>query len=432
MAPRILIVGTVPYDRQMTSRAFDSYFHTWDQNDLAQIFSNPLEPLKGHCGTLYQITDKMMLNCRRKKTTQPGSIYNYDDLKTVRESNSGSKNGLVGKLYDFGKRKFPINYLLRGLLWKKKYWCTDKLLKWADDFAPDCVFLAFSDDFFIPQIALFFAERYDVPIISCIGDDYYFNDRFSVSPFYHIYRKRYKKLIDRVFAHGGSAAYIGDKIRDKYNSEFGLDGETVYLTSEFERQPFRFIRAEAPKILYCGNIRLGRNKSLMDIAGALSEIDPSYKLTVYSNESVEKYYKELKDAPNVDYRGTVPYETVMSETADSDIVTVVEGFDKKDVDITRYSLSTKVADSLASGRFVLGYGSPECGAIEYLLKNNCGLTCTSYEELRQKLPLIINDVSFQKQAYEISERVSHEHHTLKKSNAVFEELVNKAIRNYEK
>lgn len=432
MAPRILIVGTVPYDRQMTSRAFDSYFHNWEKENLAQIFSNPLQPLKGHCGTLFQITDKMMLKSRLKRTECEGKEYFYDELKSSRTIQSNEKKGLIDKLYKLGKRKSPINYLLRGALWKKDYWCSEKLIRWADSFDPECIFLAFSDDFFIPKIALFFAKRYGVPIISCIGDDYYFNDRFSISPFYHLYRRRYKKLIDSVFAHGGSAAYIGDKIRDKYNNEFGLDGETVYLTSEVERQPFRPIRLDNPKILYCGNIRLGRNNSLIDIASTLSEIDPNYKLTVYSNESVEKYYKQLKNTPNVDYRGTVPYKMVMSEMTDSDIVVVVEGFDKKDIDITRYSLSTKVADSLASGRLVLGYGSPECGAIEYLLNNNCGLTCTSIEELRLKLPSVLFDTSYQTQAYEISQRVSSNHHTLEKSNAVFEELVNKAIRNYDK
>ena len=217
MAPRILIVGTVPYDRQMTSRAFDSYFHNWEKENLAQIFSNPLQPLKGHCGTLFQITDKMMLKSRLKRTECEGKEYFYDELKSSRTIQSNEKKGLIDKLYKLGKRKSPINYLLRGALWKKDYWCSEKLIRWADSFDPECIFLAFSDDFFIPKIALFFAERYGVPIISCIGDDYYFNDRFSISPFYHLYRRRYKKLIDSVFAHGGSAAYIGDKIRDKYN-----------------------------------------------------------------------------------------------------------------------------------------------------------------------------------------------------------------------
>lgn len=433
MHKRLLIIGTVPYDKQMTSRAFDSYFHNWEKENLAQIFSNQQEPLKGHCGTLFQITDKMMLKRRVKKNENTGIIYYYKNLKKERKiGNVQGNNGIIDKLYSLGKRKFPLNYLLRGILWKKKYWCTEKLLQWADDFSPECIFLAFSDDFFIPEIALFFAERYDIPLISCIGDDYYFNDRFSVSPFYYIYRKKYKKLIDRVFAHGGSAAYIGDKIRDKYNSEFNLDGETVYLTSEIERQPFRMINTTNPKITYCGNIRLGRNKSLAEVADVLAEINPDYHLEIYSNEKVDKYISVLKNHKNIDYLGTVPYEIVKRKTVDSDIVVVVEGFDKKDVDITRYSLSTKVADSLASGRFVLGYGSAECGAIDYLLKYECGLTCTSYDELLTKLKKVVFDADYQKQVYDTSERICNEHHTLENSNLIFEKIVNKAIRNYTK
>ena len=40
MHPRVLIVGTVPYNRKSTSRAFDAYFHYWEKENIAQIFSN--------------------------------------------------------------------------------------------------------------------------------------------------------------------------------------------------------------------------------------------------------------------------------------------------------------------------------------------------------------------------------------------------------
>ena len=38
--PRVLIVGTVPYNKKSTSRAFESYFSGWERENLAQIFSN--------------------------------------------------------------------------------------------------------------------------------------------------------------------------------------------------------------------------------------------------------------------------------------------------------------------------------------------------------------------------------------------------------
>ena len=40
MHPRVLIVGTVPYNTKSTSRAFDAYFHYWEKENIAQIFSN--------------------------------------------------------------------------------------------------------------------------------------------------------------------------------------------------------------------------------------------------------------------------------------------------------------------------------------------------------------------------------------------------------
>ena len=432
MHPRVLIVGTVPYNRQMSSRAFDSYFNKWEKDNLAQIFSNPNDPVHGHCGTFFQITDFRML-LRRIKKIDTGVIFYDKDLKDEWiHSSKKSNRKLISKLYGLGSRKFPLNYLLRKLLWKKKYWCTAKLNKWLDDFNPECVFLAFSDDFFIPQIALYVAEKYDIPIVSCIGDDYYFNDRWSISPWYYIYRYSYKKLIRKVFAHGGCAAYIGNKIRDKYNEVFDLNGETVYLTSELNRHEFRPINKLNPFISYAGNIRLGRSDSLCDIASSLGRINPDYKIHVYSNETEIRYYKKLMNHPNIVYGGSIPYSKVKEIMNNSDILLIVEGFDKKSVDITRYSLSTKVADSLATGSYLLSYGSIDCGAIEYMKIIDCGSVCINHEQLEYELRKILSDVDYQKINYDKSLLISKMNHSLENSNLVFESVVERAIANYKK
>lgn len=431
MHPRVLIVGTVPYNKQTSARAFESYFRNWERGNLAQIFSNPREPVKGHCGALYQITDKMLLMRFVRRDTDVGKEYYFDELNDEwLPQTEKEKKSIIAKLYRLGSQKSPLNYLLRGLLWRKDYWCTPKLNQWLDSFAPECVFLAFSDDFFIPRIALYVAERYNVPIVSCIGDDYYFNDKVSLSPLYHLYRMMYKRLIDRVFAHGGSAAYIGNKIRDKYNQEFHLDGETVYLTSEMKRHEFREINTENPVISYAGNIRLGRNTSLLMIATALGEINKDYRIQVYSNESIPKFYRPLEKHPNIEYHGAIPYPIVKEIMQNSDILIVVEGFSKENVRITKYSLSTKVADSLAVGGFVFSVGSSQCGAIEYLKEIDCGPVCTQDAEIRTNLERLIFDREYQRELYDRSLKITEKNHSLKNSNRIFEEIVDKAIRNY--
>lgn len=302
MHPRVLIVGTVPYNTKSTSRAFDAYFHYWEKENIAQIFSNTKKPCKGHCETLFQITDHRVLQRWMGKKVDTGVIYHYDELDTEwKDNNLELGNAKAEAAYKFGGKHTPLTHLLRGILWRKRFWCTEKLNNWLDDFKPECVFLAFSDDYFIPQIAMYVAKRYNVPIVSCIGDDYYFNVEKTLNPIYHLYKSTYKKLIDKVLTWPGSAIYISDKIRDKYNSEFGLDGETVYLTSTVQRKPFSVINKDCPVITYFGNIGMGRNNSLNDIGYALGKINPEYMLEVYSNEKDEQVYSVFKDNQNVKY-----------------------------------------------------------------------------------------------------------------------------------
>lgn len=432
MHQRLLIVGTVPYDTKESSRAFDAYFHYWEKENIAQIFSNSKEPCKGHCGTLFQITDKGMLKKWMGNKEEVGKIFYYDDLCAEGENIIPEETSVVSTAYKFGRKHTPLTHLLRGLLWRKGFWCTDKLNKWLDDFKPECVFLAFSDDYFIPELALYVAQRYGIPIVSCIGDDYYFNKHFSLNPMYQVYKETYKALVRKVLRYPGSAIYISDKIRDKYNSEFNLDGETVYLTSTVKRKAFKQIDRANPLITYFGNIRMGRSSSLCDVADALGKINPSYKLEVYSNEVDESYYRELQENPNIVYGGSIPYKLVLEKMEQSDITVIVEGFEEKDIELSRYSLSTKAADALTSGVAIVVYGSDECGIIEYMRSTNAAAVCSDKNYLQKAILELIQDVEMQKRYYAQQIVMTEEHHNIRKSCSVSEQVVSKAIENYKK
>lgn len=426
---RVIIVGTIPYNKNTSSRAFDAYFHNWEKKNMRQIFSNTKTPVKGHCGSLYQITDARLLKRWLHRIDEVGIIFDDKDLPDDWDSNDLEVgNGTVNALYKFGSKDSPLKYILRGILWKNKYWNTEKLNTWLDEFRPECVFLAFSDDYFIPRIALYISEKYNIPIMSCIGDDYYFNDRTSLSPFYHIYRKTYKKLIDKVFSRPGSAMYIGNKIRDKYNSEFSLNGETIYLTSDIKRREFREIDQNNPKIMYAGNVRLGRNDSLVDIGNALQKISKDYYVDVYSTEQNEEFLKGFKECPGVRFHGSVPYVEIMKLTSECDISIIVEGFEKKDVDTTRYSLSTKAADAIASGSNIFVYGSKECGVIEYMENTGCSMVCSNKEELVDKLKELIYNKILQKKLYDRAIEVDIEDHDKEKNRSLTESMFVKLIQ----
>ena len=43
---RVIIVGTIPYNKNTSSRAFDAYFHNWEKKNMRQIFSNTKTPVQ--------------------------------------------------------------------------------------------------------------------------------------------------------------------------------------------------------------------------------------------------------------------------------------------------------------------------------------------------------------------------------------------------
>ena len=430
MHPKILIIATTPYSTSDSSRTLDAYFHYWEKDRVAQIFSRNWIPNKGHCGEMYQITDASLLKKWLHKPVEVGKIYTYDEMRNEDGNEVMEDSSAVGLSYKIGSKHSPSVEILRGLLWRKKFWCTPKFIAWLDNFKPECIVYNFSNHLFTQQIALFVANRYQIPIVAIIGDNYYFDESKSKSLVYKLFRSRFKKLTEKVLSSNSSAVYCSDKIKKLYNDYFRIHGETVYFSSSLERREFRPIDTKNPKVVYFGSIRLGRNLALRDIAIALSEIDPNYRLEVYSNENDEEICGVLKNTPNVVYGGSIPYSQVENKTAECDIFVIAEGFRDEDINLTKYSLSTKASDGLASGAAVLTYGPDDAGVVGYMKGTGASMVCTDPKSLKESLRELIYNEELQENFYQKAVEITQAHHTIESSTATFEKVVERAIREF--
>lgn len=424
---RIMIVGTVPYNPNSQSRLYEAFFTGFDKSKLAQVFSNTKTPVKGHCERLYQITDQRMVKRRFNKNVQTGRRFYYEDLPDKWKDNKAEISGKgFNILYKLSGIKGPFTHLLRKFVWKKKYWCTPDFNSWLEEFNPECVFLSFSDDFFIGEIALYIADKFNIPIVAFSGDDYYFNAHFSLSPLYLIYKSMHRRHVRKIFSVCKYASLSSDYIKDKYADYFGITTMATYLSSSVKRREFRAINREDPLITYCGNIRIGRNLSLIDIAEELKKVNRNYKLHVYSNEDGEKYYKPFSKADNIVFHGAVPYSEVQKVIGDTDIFVVVEGFRKGDIEMARYSLSTKISDALASGDAIFTYGSGECTAVKYMAASGASVTVTEKSRIAEKISDLINDTDLQKEMYNSAIKLFDENHNTERNVERFRDFVNRA------
>lgn len=425
--PKVLVVMTSPFNTGGSNRSLDSYFHFWDKKCVAHVYSRNCEPTKGHCSTFYQITDERLVRRWLGSKRHVGRVFMDDDLQESDElsdeySSSASKLG-----YSIGARHTPAIELLRGLLWRKRFWCTPEFIAWLDEFGPDCVLYNYSNHIFTQNIALFVAERFNIPIIPVIGDDYYFNDKISLSPTYHLFRRQFKKLTEQIVAHSVNAVYCSEKCMKKYSSYFGLKGRPIYISSQLTRREYHPINRENPFFLYCGSVRLGRNLALVEIADALRSINNNYKLWVYTSDTDKAVCKPLLSHPNIIFGGLIGYERVVELVKTCDVFVVAEGFRERDLQFTRYSLSTKAADGLASGASILAYGPSEAGVIEYLYSTNAAEVCNQRDELATSIMHLIEDEPFQKCSYEKAIQVTAENHSVESSTQAFFTVVDEAL-----
>lgn len=429
MYPKILLIMTTPFSTSDSSRTLDAYFHFWDKKYLAQVFSRNWIPEKGQCDNMYQITDSSLLKKWLHKNVTIGKIYHYEDMLDSHERRVMTDTAAVNLGYKIGARHSPLIEILRGILWREKYWKNKQFIEWLDDYHPDCIVYNFSNHLFTQQIALFAAHRYHIPIIAIIGDDYYFNDSSSINPFYLYFRYRFKKLTRRILdCQHSSAVYCSNKIRDKYNRFFHLKGKTIYINSSLTRRPFRSINFDNPKVMYFGSIRLGRNFALAEIANALGSINPHYRLEVYTNESDPSIYTVLQKNPYVKYGGFIPYDQVKNKIKESDIFVIAESFKKEDLSFTRCSLSTKASDGLASGVSVFSYGPRESGVIEYMESTNASVVCTNQDSLKNDLLKLMEDIELQKKLYNQAIIVTEKNHSLNNTTKIFASVVNDIMR----
>ena len=87
----------------------------------------------------------------------------------------------------------------------------------------------------------------------------------------------------------------------------------------------------------------------------------------------------------INFHGRINYDEVTKIMHESDVLVHTESMDKINRNKVRYSVSTKIADSLGSGINMFAYGPSTVASMRHLIDNDCAIVCTKQEDLKEKL-----------------------------------------------
>jgi glycosyltransferase involved in cell wall biosynthesis len=196
---------------------------------------------------------------------------------------------------------------------------------------------------------------------------------------------------------------VGKKMEQEYTKRYNLVFTTVMDgidTNLYKDRPTKILKDEI-SFYYLGSLEPNRWFNLKQIGLALTELNitqnKKLKLIIHSfkNDKI-KYAEKFEDINCIEFKDPLPFEDVPKCQMNADILIHVESFEESTASVmTKYSISTKIFQYLASGTPILAFGPRDIASIDFLRDF---VTATivdemSMEVLKDRLSYIINNLS---------------------------------------
>lgn len=388
---KVLIISHNPISTyQSMGKTFLSLFSEFKKKELCQLYIYPTVPDVDACESYYRITDRNVVNSYFRLGKMEQRVLNSSDVCVSSHSlyeSDDDKTFLTKHKKDAGK------LLLRDIAWKFAHWYTNELKTWLDEQIPTCIFLAPGESKFIYDIALKISHKRCIPIVTYVCDEFYFiNEPSGLTA--KLQLRQLQKKIEQLMKETDSIVTISDELNQAYSSRFKKKAYTIYTGSNMAPVENVNLREKIRGLTYMGNLAYGRFDSLKEISDVLDEINleqnENYKLFIYTRVLSEEQKSVVESSNVMQYCGYVTGDDFTKALNDADVLVHVESFEPEDVDRVKNSISTKIADTLCSGKPMLAYGPKELASIRYLDNNSGACTVSNHSELKYKIELLIS------------------------------------------
>lgn len=422
---KVLIVSHLPVATQNNmGKTFLSLFTEFQRQELCQLYIYPAIPDVDRCNAYYRVTDKEVLRSIVTLKAPGGEL----DSVLIQPDQGLYEEPEDEGFYRNTKNKSPVRRMLRDGMWAMSRWYSAQLERWLDREQPDCIFLAPGPAKFIYNVALKIAKKRQIPMVCYVCDEYYFVERPKSLPA-RLRLGSLKRKIEETLHKSAHLVVICDELKAEYEGYFRVATTTLMTGTAYPIAPEP--EKMAPRtISYFGNIRCNRYLSLAQVGRALDRLNAEggeYRLKIYTSEKDEAFLAPLKAVKSIELCGFVTGAAFDKALSQAELLLHTEAFDEASIDGVRHSVSTKIADSLASGKPLLAYGPGEVASMGHLLRNQCALTATSEGELEQMLRTAFTDEAARdrtvKRALEVAKQYHNSEETGKKLRRIFEELM---------
>jgi glycosyltransferase involved in cell wall biosynthesis len=376
--PRVLLVNYEPINRRYaTGITMGSLFRGWPKDRIAQIYCDDSEPDTSICDRSWHLDleDLRMPEWLRAKVVVA--------MKARRQRHAENQTGIVvaGRVRNTSSLRNQVFRLakmafFRGLEFSS-YKVSPELHAWVRSFRPDVIY-SILGDLHLLKLVQELSDDQAIPVVPHFMDDWIvsLHNRGLVE---RVLKHQLVTATRRIMRTAPTMMVISRAMAEEYEKRYQYvfvpfmncidpNGFGSARRHRYDGETFRFV--------YAGGLHLGRWQLLLDIGQVLSALTSSGTkavIDVYAPNITDEISAHLSAQSVIRLCGAVPPDKVKDILANCDGLLHIESFEESIKHYTRYSMSTKIPEYLASGVAIFAYGPENLASIQYIGANNCGV-----------------------------------------------------------
>ena len=384
---KVLVISHNPictYDNM--GKTILSLFSCFKKEEICQLYVYPSMPDVDKCTSYFRITDREVIRSLRPFAKAPGDEITLSD-ELIRDFRVRSTKK------DITQEQESFLFIMRDIAWKMSGWYSTKLKAWLDREAPEVIFFTPGSSKFIYDVADKISMERKIPVITYICDDFYFLNG-KIGFFRSLQLKLLKKRIKRSLQEASGIITICEALRCIYSEEFSIPVHTVMTGAGIKRNPVKAVE-RIRNMSYFGNLTFNRYLNIAEIGRTLDSINKrtgqDVELRVYSRNDNKTVRAEFSGISSLKMMGYLAGDEYSRAFFDSDVLIHTEAFDETCMNRVRYSVSTKIADSLASGIMLFAYGPKGIASMDHLEDNGSAWIVNNRDELEGSIEEMLDN-----------------------------------------
>ncbi len=389
--PKILSVSLSTWDDNANVHTQTDLFKYWEKDRVAQIYTKATLPNTAVCDSFFQISENAVMKSVFNRKRVGRRVKNGASADTSAQKSIEQEQ----KLYAMGhKKKSWLLTLAREFVWKFGSWKSDELCQFIEEEDPDIYFIPIYPVVYMGRLQRYILKKYPKPYVCYLADDNYSYENCH-SPFAYLHRFWLRKCVKKLAENCTEMFTITKTEAEDTDKLFGTHSVVLTKGLDYTGKEYKHITPHKPlRMVYTGNLLIGRASSLVAISKALADINKDgEKITfdIYSPTELPEKTMALLNANGCTHHGNVSRAEVLRVQSEADIVVFAESLEKKHRYAAKLSFSTKITDYLLSGKCIFAIGDKDIAPIQYLRDNDAAVIATEYTQIEEDLRRLSDD-----------------------------------------